>query len=155
MRPGISSTMILFSKKSGKVIRSTGFRLSKRRMSFLRSSEAGLSSGNLMRSSPRSIFRSSSTWLDARKGGLPTIISYNTVPTDHRSALASYFSYRKISGAMYSGDPQSVSANEVAGRERAKPKSAIFSIGSDSRPVVGLNESSLPLNGITWATPDR
>jgi len=64
-------------------------------------SSSFFSSGNLILSSPLSILRSSSTWFCARNGGFPTLISNSTAPTLHRSAFASYFSYRKISGAMY------------------------------------------------------
>ena len=50
-------------------------------------------------SSAASITRSKCTWLSALKGGAPKTISYAMAPTDHKSALASYFSYLNISGA--------------------------------------------------------
>jgi hypothetical protein len=43
--------------------------------------------------------------------------------------LASYLWNCRISGAMYSGEPHSVSASPCGARDRAKPKSAIFSSG--------------------------
>lgn len=58
----------------------------------LAASLAATSSGKLTRPRACSIFLRSSMWFCARKGGLPTLISYRTAPTDHRSAFASYFS---------------------------------------------------------------
>lgn len=43
--------------------------------------------------------------------------------------FASYLWNCSISGAMYSGEPHSVSASPWGARERAKPKSAILSSG--------------------------
>ena len=65
--------------------------------------------------------------LRAEAGDAPTTSSYRMVPTLHRSALASYLWNCRISGAMYSGDPHSVSARPWGCRLRAKPKSAILS----------------------------
>ena len=61
------------------------------------------------------------------KGGRPTSSSYKMVPTLQRSALASYFWNCSISGAIYRGEPHSVSASPAGCKLRANPKSAIFS----------------------------
>lgn len=88
--PGISLTTTGLAKKFSKLIRSTGLLLSKPLTRDFISGVMVTSLGNLMTSSAASIFLSSSTWFLARNGGFPEIISYRTVPTDHRSALASY-----------------------------------------------------------------
>mmetsp|Transcript_95939 Transcript_95939/g.219928 ORF Transcript_95939/g.219928 Transcript_95939/m.219928 type:complete len:200 (-) Transcript_95939:507-1106(-) len=77
-----------------------------------------------------SIFRSSSNEFRPGNGGFPNNDSKKIAPTDHMSTRLSYCSLRRISGAMYSGDPQMVAAMSDAARARAKPKSAIFSTAS-------------------------
>ena len=47
-----------------------------------------------------SMFLSSCTWLAPVYGGRAETISKRMAPTDQRSALASYFWKRRISGAM-------------------------------------------------------
>src|SRR3569833_2987634 len=44
---------------------------------------------------------------------------------------------------MYRGEPHRVSASDVEGRTRAKPKSASLSMGRDGRPTMGISESLL------------
>jgi hypothetical protein len=44
---------------------------------------------------------------------------------------------------MYKGEPHSVSANAVDGNDRAKPKSAILSMGNDLMPQIGSKELSV------------
>jgi hypothetical protein len=46
---------------------------------------------------------------------------------------------------MYKGEPHNVSANDVEGSERAKPKSAIFNVGNEGRPTMGMSGSLLAL----------
>jgi hypothetical protein len=46
---------------------------------------------------------------------------------------------------MYNGEPHNVSASDVEGKDRAKPKSAILSMGNELMPTTGTTGSVLAL----------
>ena len=113
---------------------------------------AAMAGGSL--ASEASMFRSRCTWLLPLKGGRPVMSSNRMVPTLHRSALASYFWKLRISGAMYRGEPHSVSARPWGCRGRAKPKSAIFKTApgawEDSSRFWGLRSLCEPALAQLW-----
>ena len=80
-----------WSKNSSKLMRSTGFRLSKPRRMETHSRLSPFATLEGIFASERSMFRSSCMGFMPVNGGRPTRSSYKIVPTDHRSALASYF----------------------------------------------------------------
>ena len=61
------------------------------------------------------------------KGTRPKSSSKRQTPTDHTSAAAPYGCPRRASGAMYSGEPQTVRAIDDGSSARASPKSAMSS----------------------------
>ena len=80
-----------WSKNSSKPMRSTGFRLSKPLSMETHSRLSAFATLEGIFASERSMFRSSCMGFTPVNGGRPTRSSYRIVPTDHRSALASYF----------------------------------------------------------------
>lgn len=78
------------------------------------------------------MFWSNWIWLFPVKGVLPVTSWNRMAPTLQRSAFASYFWSCIISGAMYNGEPQSVSARPLGCKDLANPKSAIFKVERSS-----------------------
>mmetsp|Transcript_54687 Transcript_54687/g.127923 ORF Transcript_54687/g.127923 Transcript_54687/m.127923 type:complete len:284 (-) Transcript_54687:419-1270(-) len=118
--------------KSWLPIRKDGFLMSKDRKNSCPALDTLSAALPSKTSSFFSMLARSCIGLSPLNGGLPISSSYMMAPTDHISALQSYSSCRKISGAMYNGEPQTVSAISCGCRARAKPKSAIFKTGAPS-----------------------
>lgn len=116
------------SKNSLIEMRKSGFlrRRPARRWRAAGLSRASTSAGRT--ASDRSMLATRSRMLTPSNGGRPTSISNMIAPQDQRSHFESYRSSRRISGAIYSGEPHSVSAISSTARRRAKPKSAIFTV---------------------------
>ena len=82
------------SKNSLKPARVRGFRLNKTRNKLTHSLDTRTSFGK--RTALRCMLRNKSIWFSPLNGGSPDIISNKTVPTLHRSALASYLQHAPL-----------------------------------------------------------
>lgn len=96
------------------------------------------------------MFCNSCMWLVPVNGDLLYIISYRITPADHRSALSSYFWYRSISGAMYSGEPHSVAAIVSGAICRAKPYRHNITAANACQQMIPYIHTQLGRLACTW-----